>query len=169
MRLLLLFPALTLAACGASGDAPASEAQDDESRAVQSDPVTATITEQSPEEPNRVTSQLDSEDQGRVCRAAIADINGQSPEIIKVKSNSQGQIVVRYNRPSDGKAWTNECKFEGDRVIWRTIGAFGGSEPGRWRDSGYDETITFQIDGSDITIFTVYSDGSGGNETYTVN
>jgi len=85
-----------------------------------------------------------------------------------VNSNSENSVVVRYSRPDDGKEWTNECRFESDRVIWRTIGAFGGSDAGRWRIGPYDEDIRFALEGSSVTITTTYSDGSSGSESYTV-
>ncbi len=111
---------------------------------------------------------LTAAERAQVCRAAVADINGHSPSIMKIKSNSGKSVVVRYNRPDDGKAWTDECRFDGDRVVWRPIGAFGGTKPGRWRDSPQDEVIKFQIAGSKVTISTTYSGGSGGTQTYSV-
>jgi hypothetical protein len=112
---------------------------------------------------------LSEADRRRVCRAAIADLNGHSPEIVSVTSATDDSIVVSYVRPDDGKEWTNECRFEGNRVIWRTIGAFGGSDPGRWRDAPLDEVITFTVQDASVTITTTYSDGSSGSEPYTVN
>ena len=111
---------------------------------------------------------LSANDRARVCRAAIAYLNGHSPAIMKVKSTTEASVVVRYNRPDDRKAWTNECRFSGDRVVWRTIGAFGGSEPGRWRETPDDEDVRFSIEGTKVTIKTTYSDGSSGSKTYTI-
>lgn len=162
MRGFCIAASLFLASCGGSPD----EATDlsDVGESKPSTVVASTVT--SPPSP---IAELSSDDRKRVCRAAIADMNGHSPDIVKVRASSGDSVVVRYNRPDDGKAWTNECRFEGDRVIWRTIGAFGGTEPGRWRTHPADETIKFALEGSDVTITTSYPDGSGGSKTYTVN
>jgi hypothetical protein len=82
----------------------------------------------------------------QICKKAIAELNGHSTSIMKIVSDADGIVGVRYARPDDGKVWTNECKFDGNRVIWRTVDAFGsGSGTGRWRDGPYDEKITYEL------------------------
>lgn len=108
-------------------------------------------------------------DIGRVCRAAVAALNGHKPAIMKVVSTEGGLVRVRYSRPSDGKVWTNECRIDGERVIWRTVDAFGaGSGAGRWRTDPADETVTYKLEGPTVQITTSYSDGSASTESYTV-
>ena len=114
-------------------------------------------------------SPLVPEDLRRVCRAAIADLNGQDPSITKVVSEDAGTIRIRYTRPSDGKVWTNDCRIEGDRIVWRTVNAFGaGSGEGRWRSDPADEVLTYRAQGDRVTITTTFSGEEPASETYTV-
>jgi len=113
--------------------------------------------------------QLSDNDRSRVCRAAIADVNGHPPKILSLVSDNGETVRVKYSRPSDGKVWTNECRFDGDRIVWRTVDAFGpDSGLGRWRDGPHDETIIYSISEQEITLKTSYPDNSGSSETYTV-
>lgn len=104
-------------------------------------------------------------DEGRICRAAIAAINGRQPDIIKVVKRSGEIIRTRYTR-DDGKVWTNECRVSGDKVEWRTFDVDGpGTGPGRWRD---EDDVRFVVSGQSITI-TQHMDGDFvGKETFTV-
>lgn len=125
-------------------------------------PSAPTIAEVEPEA-------LSDADQARVCRAAIADMNGHPPSIVRVISQREGIARLRYRRPADGKAWTNECRVDGDRVIWRTVDAFGpGSGLGRWRTHAADETVQFSIDGSRVTITTTFPGEPPSAATYTM-
>ena len=115
-------------------------------------------------------STLSNTDLGRVCRAAVAELNGRDPASMQVKDNAAGIVRVEYRRPDDNKLWKNDCRVEGDKLIWRGVDAFGhGSGPGRWREDPMDEVITFALDGSNVTINMTFSDGSSGSETYTIN
>ena len=108
-------------------------------------------------------------DVGRVCRAAIAAINGRDPAIIKVDKIEGGIAYVSYKRPDDGKKWKNRCRLEGKKVIWAAVDLDGpGSGPGRWRNDPADEVITYSIDGDSITITQTFSDGSDMSETVQV-
>lgn len=111
--------------------------------------------------PNLTSAQLAS-----VCKAAIAETFAQPLKIMKVASNEGGIVRVRYNRPSDGKRWTNDCRLEGNRVIWRTVDAFKGDGPGVWRIRPEDEVTTFRIDGGNVTIITKYPDNAPISSTY---
>lgn len=96
-------------------------------------------------------------DLGRICRAAVADLNGTSAAVIRVTEVSGGIAQVRYVRASDGTTWTNECRLQGNRVIWRMLDLSGpGTGPGRWRDDPKDEVVTFRMAGSGITIQTEF-------------
>ena len=156
-----LAPAFAFCLGLASCTSPAPEPSDAETPGA---PSSVASVEQSP---TKAAVELSQKDEGLVCRAAIADLNGHKPAIVKVVSSRPDLVRVRYKRPDDGKLWTNECRFDGDRVIWRTVDAFGsGSGMGRWRESPMDETIRYSMNGSKVTISTSYSDGSGGSETY---
>lgn len=113
--------------------------------------------------PNLTRAQLAS-----VCKAAIAETFAQPLKIMKVASNEGGIARVRYNRPSDGKRWTNDCRVEGNRIIWRTVDAFKGDGPGVWRTRPEDEVTTFRIDGGNVTITTKYPDNAPISSTYTM-
>lgn len=99
-----------------------------------------------------------------ICRAGIAAEFGRSHKIMQASAQSDGLIRVTYRRPGDAKLWKNDCKVEGDRIVWRTIDASEGSGVGRWRTGEYDDVLTFKVKGNFVT--TSSSDGSSGSETY---
>lgn len=111
--------------------------------------------------PNLTSAQLAS-----VCKAAIAETFAQPLKIMKIASNEGGIVRVRYNRPSDGKRWTNDCRVEGERIIWRTVDAFKGDGPGVWRTRPEDEVTTFRIDGGNVNIITKYPDNAPTSSIY---
>ena len=111
--------------------------------------------------PNLTSAQLAS-----VCKAAIAETFAQPLKIMKIMSNEGGIVRIRYNRPSDGKRWTNDCRVEGGRIIWRTVDAFKGDGPGVWRIRPEDEVMTFRINGGNVTIITKYPDNAPTSSTY---
>lgn len=117
----------------------------------------------------RVTSPtVSSSDLARICRAAVAHMMGKDPAIMKVKSNSDGVVRIQYKRPDDGTIWKDDCRLEGQRVMWRAVDAFAGSGPGRWRNHPDDEVITYSLDGDNVTINQRYSDGSNDSATFVV-
>jgi len=88
---------------------------------------------------------------------------------MKIVEGSSGTVRIRYVRPSDGKLWTNDCRVDGDRILWRTVNAFGaGSGEGRWRDDSADEVLTYAIDGDQITITTTFPGEEPASKAYTV-
>jgi hypothetical protein len=99
-----------------------------------------------------------------MCRAGIAAEFGRSPKIMKASEVEEGLTRVEYRRPDDDKLWKSDCRIEGNRIVWRTVDAFSGSGPGRWRTSAEDDVLTFTIEGKSVT--TTSSDGSSANETY---
>lgn len=90
-----------------------------------------------------------------ICKAAIAELFGHSPKIMKT-APFQGVTRVLYRRPDDGKLWTNDCKLEGDRIMLRSVDVI----PGRWRNDPADEVLTFKVTGHTVLMQTTYSDGS---------
>lgn len=144
--------AAVLSGCGAN-EAQNATHQDDSGNS-------ASMAAPSPT-PNLTSVQLAS-----VCKAAIAETFAQPLKIMKVMSNEGGIVRIRYNRPSDGKRWTNDCRVEGERIIWRTVDAFKGDGPGVWRVRPEDEVTTFRIDGGNVTIITKYPDNAPMSSTY---
>jgi hypothetical protein len=99
-----------------------------------------------------------------ICRAGIAAEFGRSHKIMTATLVEPGMMRVQYRRPDDRKLWKSDCKVEGDRIVWRTVDAFEGDGPGRWRTSADDDVLTFVIKGNAVT--TNSSDGSSASETY---
>ena len=91
-----------------------------------------------------------------ICKAAIAELFGHSPKIMKTAPFTGGVTRVLYRRPDDGKLWTNDCKLDGPQVMWRSVDVI----PGRWRNHPADEVLTFRVTGRTVLIQTTYSDGS---------
>ncbi len=104
-----------------------------------------------------------------VCKAGIAETFGQPIAIMKIVSNEAGIVRVRYNRPSDNKRWTNDCRVEGNRVIWRSVDAFPGDGPGIWRTRPADEVVTFKLSGSQVVLETTYPDNAPVTATYNLS
>lgn len=106
---------------------------------------------------------------GRICRAAIASLMGQSPSIIRATpakdaTSDQGMTVrTRYVRPSDGTVWRSECAVAGNRVIWATINDDGSV--GRKRN---EDQIFYSATGDTINISQVMDGVNVSNETFTV-
>jgi hypothetical protein len=140
---------------GACGGKPEAEAPDSGARAV-TEPPPADLAPAPPS-----VASLSDNDLGRVCRAAVAALNGRDPAIIKVERVGGGIAHVGYVRPNDGKAWKNQCRVEGDRVVWASVDLNGpGSGPGRWRTDTEDEVVTYAIEGKKVKVTIRYSDGS---------
>ncbi|WP_145961049.1 hypothetical protein [Sphingosinithalassobacter portus] len=116
---------------------------------TQSNPSSNDIAEQSkatlPHTPTPVQIET-------ACKDAIAKLFGQPVSIMKA-TDQNGFLRVHYNRPDDGKLWTNDCRVEGDRIIWRGV---ENGAPGRWRNGPYDETITYQIEGDNVSVEVSY-------------
>ena len=98
-----------------------------------------------------------------ICKAAMAELFGHSPKIMKAKAQSAGIIRVSYKRPDDGKQFKNDCQLQGSRVMWRSVDVAPGSGPGRWRNNPADEAVTFKVVKNTVELRTTYSDGSTVN------
>lgn len=100
-------------------------------------------------------------DRGRVCRATLAAEMGRPVETISVVKTTDEYVRVSYIREDDGVRWSNECKFNGNRVIWRTFDASGpGSGVGPWRERPDDPLLYFSISGNVVTVKIRWTDGS---------
>jgi broad specificity polyphosphatase/5'/3'-nucleotidase SurE len=89
------------------------------------------------------------EDIARYTMAAIMD---QSPKIIKATKNND-LYYVSYIRKSDNQKFEYKLKFNGNEILWANI-------DGRWRDSQYDEKISFVEKDNKINIIQTFNDGS---------
>jgi hypothetical protein len=99
-----------------------------------------------------------------ICKAGIAAEFGRNPKIMTSREIEPGMMRIEYRRPDDPKLWKNDCRVEGNRIVWRTVDASPGSGTGRWRTSENDDVLTFKLDGNAVT--TESSDGSSASETY---
>jgi hypothetical protein len=95
-----------------------------------------------------------------ITRYAIATIMQQPISIIK--AFKKGDLYyVSYVRKSDSQKFEYKVKINGNQIVW------AGIEKGqRWRDSEYDEKISFAEKEDKLNIITTYSDGSEGIEEF---
>ena len=97
----------------------------------------------------------------QIARFAIASIMNQKKEIIVVKQENN-IYLASYNEPDEGKLYEYKIKINGNQIAW-------GNANGRWRDSNFDEIITFEEDGDKITIRQSFDDGSAVEKEYVLN
>lgn len=93
-----------------------------------------------------------------VARYTIASVMGQPSSIIKATKKNDYYYVF-YIRKSDSQKFDYKVKFIGNRIIWASL-------DGRWRDSEYDEKISFTEKENKLNIINSYSDGSEGIEEF---
>lgn len=93
-----------------------------------------------------------------VARYTMATIMGHPAQIIKA-SKKDNLYYVWYIRKSDKKKYEYKIKFNGNKILWSNI-------DGRWRNSQYDEKITFLENGNTISIIQTFSDDSRDIQKY---
>lgn len=98
----------------------------------------------------------------QVCKATVAALMGHSPNIINVDREQDGVVYLVYARPSDGTVWRSRCRVSGTSVVW-------AADPGRWRDNPLDEKINFHVDGANLVVRRVFSDGSVSDKIYQIS
>lgn len=83
------------------------------------------------------------------CKMAISKLMGKPTSIMTATITPDSYFRVTYKRPDDGKTFKNECRFDGNSIVWRGVDIFApGEGPGRWRDNPADERITWsKVDG----------------------
>jgi hypothetical protein len=87
-----------------------------------------------------------------ICKAGIAKLFQQPVGSMKAAPMAGGIVRVSYRRSSDNTLWKNDCRLEGDRILWRALDVSPGSGPGRWRDDPADGTVTYKMDGDRIVV-----------------
>ncbi len=87
-----------------------------------------------------------------VARFTMSSIMGQPSKKIKVQKEN-GLYFVSYVRKSDSKQFEYKIRIDDNKIVWANI-------DGRWRDSEYDERISFEEDGDKLKITQTFSDGS---------
>lgn len=114
-----------------------------------SPPVTTAINAgQNKSEPLSINEELPDVEKVKVCRAAVAVFMDQPVEITTGKID--GSFVhAHYVQPVDSQRRDFQCKFEGDRVLWRrhTDGKWD-----RWIDKPSDPSMRYKIKGDMYTI-----------------
>lgn len=101
-------------------------------------------------------SSLKPEQTALVCKAGIAKLFGQLASTIKVEKQGAGIVHMSYRRKFDGTRWENDCKLDGDRIMWRAVDAFPGSGPGRSRDDPANGVLTYKLDGDLVEVTEGY-------------
>lgn len=91
-----------------------------------------------------------------ICKKAMAVLFGQSMDIMKAEQQPGDIIRISYRRASDRTLWTNDCRLDGNRIMWRSVDATPGSGPGRWRDDPADGLLSYTINGNDIEVVETY-------------
>ena len=95
-----------------------------------------------------------------IARYTMATVMGQPSSIVKA-FKKDGFYYVSYVRKSDSQKFDYKVKFVGNQILW------AGAEKGqRWRDSAYDEKISFAEKEGKLNIITTYGDGSEGIEEF---
>ncbi|OXA68313.1 hypothetical protein B0A67_20925 [Flavobacterium aquidurense] len=93
-----------------------------------------------------------------IARYTMASIMGQQPKIIT--ATKKGDLYyVSYIRKSDNIKFDYKIKFEGNKILWSNI-------DGRWRNSQYDEKVTFIEKNNKLSIIQIFSDGSKDVQEY---
>lgn len=87
-----------------------------------------------------------------IARYTMAAIMDQPPKIIKA-TKTNNLYYVSYIRKSDNQKFEYKIKFNGNEILWANI-------DGRWRDSQYDEKISFVEKDNKINIIQTFNDGS---------
>lgn len=93
-----------------------------------------------------------------IARFTIASVMGQPTKIIKTSKNKD-LYLVSYVRKSDKQKFEYKVKFDGNKILWANI-------DGRWRNSEYDEKISFEENGEKLKIIMTFSDMSQDIQEY---
>lgn len=93
-----------------------------------------------------------------IARYTMASIMGQPSKIIKVRKKDE-LYFVSYIRKSDHQKFDYKIKFDRNKILWANF-------DGRWRDSEYDEKITFVEEDKKVKIIQTFDDNSKDIQEY---
>ena len=93
-----------------------------------------------------------------ICKAGISVVMGNDSEEVSIYIRSEDKYFF-YVRENDKDEYIYKCKVEGPRIVW-------GDFNGPWRDTSSDSKITFNVDDGILAVKEVYSDGSGGVNSF---
>lgn len=93
-----------------------------------------------------------------IARYTMSSIMGQPAKTIKV-TKSEDLYYVSYIRKSDSQKFSYKIKFDGNKILWANI-------DGRWRNSEYDEKISFSVKNNKVSIIQTFSDNSEDVKEY---
>lgn len=93
-----------------------------------------------------------------IARYTISSVMQQPAKIIKAIKKDD-LYYVSYTRKSDKQKFEYKIKFDGNKILWANI-------DGRWRDSEYDEKLSFSENGNILNIIQTFSDGSEDIQEY---
>jgi len=110
--------------------------------------------------PAKSTNAADKSDFSKelICKAGISVVMGNDSEEVSIYIRSEDKYFF-YVRESDKDEYIYKCKVEGPRIVW-------GDFNGPWRDTSSDSKITFNVDDGILAVKEVYSDGSGGVNSF---
>jgi hypothetical protein len=110
--------------------------------------------------PAKSTNAADQSDFSKelICKAGISVVMGNDSEEVSIYIRSEDKYFF-YVRESDKDEYIYKCKVEGPRIVW-------GDFNGPWRDTSSDSKITFNVDEGILAVKEVYSDGSGGVNSF---
>ncbi|MFY0598522.1 MAG: hypothetical protein JXR03_02545 [Cyclobacteriaceae bacterium] len=96
----------------------------------------------------------------QIAKASISALFYQPVNIMTVRTN--GNIVfVSYKRPGDGQKFEYKIQVMNNSISW-------GSSDGRWRNSIYDEKLSYSVISQELVITTSYDDGSKSQERFNI-
>lgn len=91
---------------------------------------------------------------------------GRDHKIMKLGKVKAGIAYVHYVRQNDNTRWGIKCKLIGDQVMWASNNP---DSLGRWRDDPADSVVKYSVNGNELMISEIYSDGSSTENAYPIN
>ncbi len=95
----------------------------------------------------------------QICKAGIAVVMGRNPGTMKIDRVQKSVVFLSYVRADDHKRWTYKCEIQGQHIRW-------GADDGRWRTDPADSVITFNAEGTMLTVIERFSDGSSNKAAF---
>ena len=143
-----LMAAVSLAACGQSGDT--AEPTPVEKAAAQA-PVSDAVAE--------TPAVLTAVDLRRVCRAGLAAIHGQTLDAIQI-TGAEGEVLnAQWRAPVDGGWMKAQCRAGDGLVVWKPLELPDPAQV-RWMNEAGDPVVRYAIRGEEIEIVQALPDGT---------